>query len=39
MKLWKENKSPFMIYADFENIVVTEDNEKQNLEKVYVSKY
>ena len=26
----KEIKSPFMIYADFESILVPDDNEKQN---------
>ena len=25
-----KRKSPFMIYADFESILVSEDNEKQN---------
>ena len=28
-----------MIYADFESILVTEDNGKQNLNKSYTSKY
>ena len=31
-------KSPFMIYADFESILILEDNEKQNLES-YTDKY
>ena len=30
-------KSPFMIYADFESIVVPEDNEKQNPEESYTN--
>ena len=32
-------KSPFMIYADFECILVPEDNGKQNQEEYYTSKY
>ena len=32
-------KSPFMIYADFESILVPEDNEKQNPGKSYTSRY
>ena len=28
-------KSPFMIYADFESILVPEDNEKQNPNECY----
>ena len=32
-------KSPFMIYADFENILVPENNEKQNPKESYTSKY
>ena len=32
-------KSPFMIYADFENIIVPEDNEKQNPNESYTNKY
>ena len=32
-------KSPFMIYADFESILVPEDNEKQNLNESYTNKY
>ena len=32
-KFWKK-KSPFMIYADFESIVVPEDNRKQNPKSV-----
>ena len=34
----KKLKSPFMIYADFESILVLEDNEKQNLES-HTDKY
>ena len=30
-KNFEKKKSPFMIYADFENILVPEDNEKQNM--------
>ena len=32
-------KSPFMIYADFESILVPEDNGKQNLKEFYTNKY
>ena len=32
-------KSPFMIYAGFESILVPEDNEKQNSEEPYMNKY
>ena len=32
-------KSPFMIYADFESILVPEDNGKQNLNESYTNKY
>ena len=32
-------KSPFMIYADFESILVTEDNGKQNPNESYTRKY
>ena len=32
-------KSPFMIYSDFESILVPEDNGKQNLNESYTSKY
>ena len=31
-------KSPFMIYADFESILVPEDNEKQNPNESYTNK-
>ena len=32
-------KSPFMIYADSESILVTEDKRKQNPEESYTNKY
>ena len=32
-------KWPFTIYADFESILVSGDNGKQNLNKSYTSKY
>ena len=32
-------KSPFMIYTDFENILVPEDDGKQNLNQPYTNKY
>ena len=32
-------KSPFMIYADFESILVPEDNGKQNPNEPYTNKY
>ena len=32
-------KSPFIIYADFESILVPEDNGKQNPEDSYTNKY
>ena len=32
-------KSPFMIYADFESILVPEDNGKKNTENSYTNKY
>ena len=32
-------KSPFIIYADFESILVPEDNRKQNPEESYTNKY
>ena len=35
----RKRKSPFMIHADFENILVPEDNEKQNPEESYTNKY
>ena len=35
----KNIKSPFMTYADFENILVFEDNGKQNPNESYTNKY
>ena len=35
----REMESLFMIYTDFESILVLEDNAKQNLEESYASKY
>ena len=32
-------KSPFMVYADFESILVPEDNGKQNPNELYSNKY
>ena len=32
-------KSPFMIYSDFESILVPKDNLNQNPEKSFTSKY
>ena len=32
-------KSPFIIYADLESILVPEDNGKQNPEESYTNKY
>ena len=32
-------KSSFIIYADFESILLPEKNEKQNPEKSYTSRY
>ena len=32
-------KSPFMIYADFESILVPEDNGNQNPDESYTNKY
>ena len=32
-------KSPFMIYVDFESILVPEDNVKQNPNESYTNKY
>ena len=32
-------KSPFMIYPNFESILVSEDNEKQNPDESYTNKY
>ena len=35
----KKIKSSSMIYADFESILLSRDNEKQNSEESYMSKY
>ena len=35
----KKIKSPFTIYADFESILVPEDNGKQNPKESYTNKY
>ena len=35
----KKIKSPFIIYADFESILVPEDNGKQNPKESYTNKY
>ena len=35
----KKIKSSSMIYADFESILLSQDNEKQNSEESYLSKY
>ena len=35
----KKIKSPFIIYAGFESILVPEDNEKQNPTESYTNKY
>ena len=32
-------KSPIIIYADFESVLVPENNEKQNPEESYTNKY
>ena len=32
-------KSPFMIYADFESIILPEGNGKQSIEESYTNKY
>ena len=32
-------KSPFMIYASFESILVPEDNEKENPNESYTNRY
>ena len=32
-------KSPFLIYVDFESILVPEDKEKQNSNESYTNKY
>ena len=35
----KKIKSPFIIYADFQDILVPEDNGNQNTEEYYINKY
>ena len=35
----RKTKSPFMIYAGFESILVPEDNEKQNSDDSHTNKY
>ena len=35
----RKRKSPFIIYTDFESILVPENNEKQNPDKSYTNKY
>ena len=35
----RKANSPFMIYADFESILVPEDNGKQNPNESYIKKY
>ena len=35
----KNTKSLFMIYADFESILVPEENRKQNPDESYTNKY
>ena len=35
----KKLELPFMIYADFETILIPEDNGKQNAEESYTTKY
>ena len=37
--LGRKIKSPFMFYADFESILVPEDNGKQNPNGSYTNKY
>ena len=37
-KYEKKIKSPFIIYADFEKILVPEDNRKQNPKESYINK-
>ena len=38
-KCESKTKSQFMIYADFESILVPEDNGKQNPNETYINKY
>ena len=35
----QKRKIPFVIYADFESILVPEDNGRQNLDESYTNKY
>ena len=35
----RKTQSPFMIYVDFESILVPKDNEKQNPNESYTKKY
>ena len=35
----RKKKALFIIYADFERILVSEDNGKQNPEETYTNKY
>ena len=35
----KKSKSPFITHADFESILVREDNGKQNPEEYYANKF
>ena len=37
--MMKKIKSPFIIYADFESILVPDDNRKKNPEELYTNKY
>ena len=37
-KYERKVKSPFIIYADFESILVSEDNRKQNPKESYTNK-
>ena len=38
-KILKDKKSPLMIYADFESILMPEDNETQNSDESCTNKY
>ena len=38
-KIMNEKKSPFMIYADFETILVLQDNGKQNPNESFMNKH
>ena len=38
-KIIKKIKSPFIIYADFENILVSDNNEKQYPEEPCTNKF